>query len=74
MSIEGQGHFFTIYFLGFLYVLCFTRLGHQESVYRTIGPLFFMLCLILFLSLQMDISEDRVSSDDVIAERPTPLQ
>ena len=35
---------------------------------------FFMLCLILFLSLQMDISEDPVSSGDVIAERPNPLQ
>ena len=38
MSIEGQGHFFTIYFPGFV-VLCFTRLRYQVSVYRTIGPL-----------------------------------
>ena len=38
MSIEGQGHFFTIYFPG-LYVLCFTRPRYQVSVYRTIGPL-----------------------------------
>ena len=38
MSIEGKGHFFTIYFPG-LYVLCFTRPRYQVSVYRTIGPL-----------------------------------
>ena len=38
MSIEGQGHFFTIYFPG-LYVLCFTRSRYQVSVYRTNGPL-----------------------------------
>ena len=38
MSIEGQGHFFTIYFPD-LYVLCFTRPRYQVSVYRTIGPL-----------------------------------
>ena len=38
VSIEGQGHFFTIYSPG-LYVLCFTRPRYQVSVYRTIGPL-----------------------------------
>ena len=38
MSIEDQGHFFTIYFQ-VLYVLCFTRQRYQVSVYRTIGPL-----------------------------------
>ena len=35
MSIEGQGHFLTIYFPGFV---C-TRPRYQVSVYRTIGPL-----------------------------------
>ena len=40
MSIEGQVHFFTIYFPGFV---CFslTRSRYQASVYRTIGPLVF---------------------------------
>ena len=38
MSIEGQGHFFTIYFQ-VLYVLCFSRPRYQVSVYRTFGPL-----------------------------------
>ena len=38
MSIEGQGHFFTIYFPGFV-CLCFTRPRYQVSVYRTIDPL-----------------------------------
>ena len=38
MSIEGQGHFFTIYFPGFV---CFTRPRYQVRVYRTIGPLVF---------------------------------
>ena len=38
MGIEGQGHFFTIYFPG-LYVLCFTRPRYQVCAYRTIGPL-----------------------------------
>ena len=38
MSIEVQGHFFTIFFQ-VLYVLCFTRPRYQVSVYRTIGPL-----------------------------------
>ena len=41
MHIEGQGHFFTIYFQA-LYVLCFTGPRYQVSVYRTIGPLVFM--------------------------------
>ena len=36
-SIEGQGHFFTIYFPGFV---CFvTRPRYQVSVNRTTGPL-----------------------------------
>ena len=35
MSIEGQGHFLTIYFPDFV---C-TRPRYQVSVYRTIGPL-----------------------------------
>ena len=38
MIIEGQGHFFTIFFPGFVF-LCFTRPRYQVSVYRTIGPL-----------------------------------
>ena len=38
MSIEGQGHFFTIYFPGYI-CLCFTRPRYQVSVYRTIGHL-----------------------------------
>ena len=50
MCIEGQGHFFTIYFPGFVtYVLCFTRPStrprYQVSVYRDIGPLFFIIIL-----------------------------
>ena len=38
MSIEGQGHFLTIYFPGFI---CFVlnRPRYQVSVYRTNGPL-----------------------------------
>ena len=40
VSIEGQGHFFTIYFQ-VVFVLCFTRPRYQMSVYRTIGPLVF---------------------------------
>ena len=39
VSIEGQGHFYTIYNFQVLYVLCFTRPRYQVSVYRTIGPL-----------------------------------
>ena len=37
MSIEGQGHFFTVYFPGFVCFLLY--LAIQVSVYRTIGPL-----------------------------------
>ena len=40
VSIEGQGHFLTIYFPGFV---C-TRPRYQVSVYRTIGPLVYVLC------------------------------
>ena len=39
MSIEGQGHFFPIYFPGFV---CFVP-RYQVSVYRTNGPLVFIL-------------------------------
>ena len=38
VSIEGQGHFFTVYFQ-VLYLLCFTRPRYKVRVYRTIGPL-----------------------------------
>ena len=37
MSIEGQGHFFTIYFPGFVCFVLYKAI--QVSVYRTIGPL-----------------------------------
>ena len=43
MSIEGQGHFLTIYFPGFV---C-TRPRYQVSVYRTIGPLVYIMSLLL---------------------------
>ena len=53
VSIEGQGHFFTIFQVW--YVLCFTRPRFQVSVHRTIGPLVFAfafaLIFIFFLSL-----------------------
>ena len=39
MSIEGQGHFFTIYFPDFVCFFCFNRPRYQVSVYRTIGSL-----------------------------------
>ena len=39
MSIEGQSHFLTLYFPGFV---C-TRPRYQVSVYRTIGPLVFFV-------------------------------
>ena len=42
MSIEGQGHFFTIYFPGFVCFLLY-KPRYQVSVYRTIGPLVFPL-------------------------------
>ena len=37
-SIEGQGHFFTIYFAGFV-CFVFIRPTYQMRIYRTIGPL-----------------------------------
>ena len=42
-STEGQGHFFNIYFPGFVCFVCFTRPRYQVSVYRTIGPLVIQL-------------------------------
>ena len=55
MSIEGQGHFFTIYFSGFIcFVLYLCRPRYQVSVYRTIGPLvvyFYGLCILISFSL-----------------------
>ena len=46
MSIEGQGHFFTICFQ-VLYLLYFTRPRYQVSVYRTTGPLVYPTFYIL---------------------------
>ena len=43
MSIESQGHLFTIYIFQVLYVLCFTMPRYQVSLYRTIGPLVILL-------------------------------
>ena len=45
MSIEGQGHFLTIYFPGFV---C-TRPRYQVSVYRTIGPLVFFNLAVFYI-------------------------
>ena len=57
MSIEGQGHFFTIYFPGFfLYVLCFSRPRYQVSVYRTISPLVFLF--VYFFQFKTDKCAD----------------
>ena len=39
MRIEGQGHFFTIYFPGFVCFVFYKATIYQVSVYRTIGPL-----------------------------------
>ena len=46
MSIEGQGHFFAIYFPGFVCFnfVRFTRPRHQVSVKRIIGPLVINMC------------------------------
>ena len=59
MSIEGQGHFFTIYFPGFVCFLCFTRPIYQVSVYRTIGPLVLFDGIIqtILVEFSMKISE-----------------
>ena len=48
MSIEGQGHFFTIYFQ-VLYVLCLSRPRYQVSVYRTTGRLVIKYWLTIIL-------------------------
>ena len=59
VSIEGQGHFLTIYFPGFVY----TMPRYQVSVYRTIGPLVLKLsdqglhCLLLHLHFLMKFSK-----------------
>ena len=47
VSIEGQGHFLTIYFPGFV---C-TRPRYQVSVYRTIGPLVLQIFSIVTFEL-----------------------
>ena len=39
MSIEGQGHFFTLFVSMFCMFCAFPRPRYQVSVYRTIGPL-----------------------------------
>ena len=46
MSIEGQGHCFTIYFPAFV-CLCFTGPRYQVSVYRIIGPLVLIIIQIV---------------------------
>ena len=66
MSIEGQGHFFTIYF-SVSYVLCFSRPRYQVSVYRTIGPLV-IFCFTDFFSQQVMVggrnkNENKIHSD-----------
>ena len=57
LSIEGQGHFFTIYIFQVVYVLCFSRPRYQVSVYRTIGPLVLKCTLnaCQYVDLDMDI-------------------
>ena len=42
VSIEGQGHFLP-YIFQVVYFLCFTGPRYQVSVYRTIGPLVYIL-------------------------------
>ena len=56
MGIEGQGHFFTVYFPGF-YVLCFTKLRYQVSVYRTIGSLVTLSQHNILVPICLDVKE-----------------
>ena len=52
MSIEGQSHFFTIYFPDFV---CFVLyLAKISGVYRTIGPLVYFL-FYRFFSQQVSV-------------------
>ena len=56
VSIEGQGHFLTIYFPGFV---C-TRPRYQVSVYRTIGPLVYISqCLTMESAILLILSRDQ---------------
>ena len=56
MSIEGQGHFLTLFFQ-VLYVLCFTRPRYQVSVYRTIGPLVYTNVTVMDFVWKMKVYE-----------------
>ena len=60
MSIEGQGHFFTIYFsIQVMYVLRFTMPRYQVSVYRTIGPLVLLADEVYFYIELQALSESQ---------------
>ena len=50
MSIEGQVHFFTTYFPGFVcFVFYEAKISYQVSVYRNIGPLVSLCCHPVFM-------------------------
>ena len=70
MSIEVQGHFFTIYFPGFVF-LCFTRPRYQVSVYRSIGPLVISLCLNRKAKKMCVISDPRIVQTNNTTCAPT---
>ena len=67
MSIEGQGHFFTIYFQ-VLYVLYITRPRYQVRVYRTTGPVVNWIFFILAVNKDMHESLDEFE----FRQDPTP--
>ena len=62
MSIEGQGHFLTLFFSRFCIFCAYTRPRYQSSVYRTIGTLVnpFSRDLIPFVRIINPFSRDLI--------------
>ena len=66
MSIEGQGHFFTIYFPGFVcFVLYLAKIsGERLQDHWSSGSSFYG-CTVRFVSDQFENPEDRFPHDRI---------
>ena len=70
MSIEGQGHFFTIYFPGVVCFVLYKATIYQVSVYRTIGPLVLIFIRNFVVCFLGALKQTHMSRSD----QPTRLQ
>ena len=74
VSIEGQGHFLTLFFSGFVCVCAYSRPRYQVSVYRTLGPLVYIFSsdhLLQISIIQHTFYERKIRNNSILPKLST---